>query len=56
MNNVRKERDQEVTSRITELQDKSIQMMIDVTAEDDIKVALENRDKQLEMLKYDFCC
>ena len=66
---VRKERDQAVNSRITELKDKSIQVdinnfdldinqnkchnvqMFEVNEEEDFKVALDNKNRQLETLK-----
>ena len=48
MTSVRKERDLAVNQRITELKDKSSQM---IDEDENLKVALENRDQQLEMLK-----
>ena len=48
MTSVRKERDLAVNQRITELKDKSSQMFDE---DENMKVALKNRDQQLEMLK-----
>ena len=48
---IRKERDNALNTRITEIKDKSIQMMSGFNEDEDLKVTLETRTKQLDSLK-----
>ena len=49
--NIRKERDNALNTRITEIKDKSSQMMSGFEEEDDLKVTLQHKTKQLESLR-----